>query len=69
MTTDSTPISWRCPQCGYPDGWGVAPARRRVWVEASCPSCDCDYRVLVTQTAPGVITCLIEVPARIEKQA
>ena len=33
----------------------MAPALRRVWVEASCPSCDCDYRVLVTRSAVGAI--------------
>jgi hypothetical protein len=54
----STPVYWECPHCGMTDGWGVASALRRVWVEASCPGCDYDYRVLVTQSGEGVIRCL-----------
>jgi hypothetical protein len=50
---DTTPVYWQCPQCGLADGWDIAAALRRVWVEASCPSCDCDYRVLVTQPVVG----------------
>ena len=55
----TTPVYWRCPGCGLPDGWDVAPALRRVWVEASCPACDCDYRVLVTQPVVGAPQCRV----------
>ena len=52
-------VYWHCPRCGLADGWGVAPAHRSVWVEASCPACDCDYRVLVTQPVVGTPHCLV----------
>jgi len=56
---DTTPVYWHCPRCGLADGWDVAPAHRRVWVEASCPACDCDYRVRVTQLVVGTPYCLV----------
>src|SRR5215213_5587225 len=56
---DTTPVYWHCPRCGLADGWDVAPAHRRVWVEASCPACDGDYRVLVTQPVVGTPHCLV----------
>jgi hypothetical protein len=56
---NTTPVYWHCPRCGLPDGWDVAPALRRVWVEASCPVCDGDYRVLVTQPVVGTPQCRV----------
>ena len=56
---DSTPVYWQCPRCGLGDGWTVAPGLRRKWVEASCPACDCEYRVLVTQPSVGAPECLV----------
>jgi hypothetical protein len=50
---DTTPVYWECPGCGLGDGWGVAPWQQRVWVEASCPACDCEYHVLITQPVVG----------------
>jgi hypothetical protein len=56
---ESAPISWHCPRCGLADGWDVAPGLRRAWVEASCPACDCDYRVRITQPAQGAPRCQV----------
>jgi len=49
---NTTPVHWKCPRCGLADGWNVPHLQSRVWVEASCSACDCEYRVLVTR--PGV---------------
>ena len=55
----TTPVYWQCPRCGLADGWDVPPALRRVWVEASCPTCGCDYRVLVTQPVGAAPQCQV----------
>ncbi len=55
----TTPVYWQCPRCGLADGWDVAPALRRVWVEASCPTCDCAYRVFVTQPVGAAPQCQV----------
>jgi hypothetical protein len=54
---NATPVYWPCPGCGLGDGWEVAPTLRRVWVTASCPACDCDYRVLITRPVAGHPQC------------
>jgi hypothetical protein len=59
MASNSTPVYWPCPRCGLGDGWDVPPALRRIWVEASCPTCDCDYRVFVTQPVVGAPQCQV----------
>jgi len=56
---DTTPVYWQCPRCALGDGWDVARALRRVWVEASCPACGCDYKVLITQRVVGLPTCQV----------
>jgi hypothetical protein len=46
-------VHWDCPQCGLGDGVDIAPIILRQWIPASCPRCNRNYRVLITQSYSG----------------